>query len=149
MALSGMNDLKAVIMETQRLRPIVHFTRRHAAHDFEFAGYRVPAGTNILVANSCCHFLEEFYETPFSFRPQRFLEGGKFAPRTNGFFGGGVHICVGRNFSMLQTPLAVARMLKYYEINYTNEPEMKILAEETGRSLPASIPASFRYAAVA
>jgi len=144
MAVGGMASLKAIIMEIQRLRPIVHFTRRNAAQDFEFGGYNVPAGTNILMANSCCHFLEEFYDDPFSFRPERFLDGGKFAPRTNGFFGGGVHICVGRNFSMLQAPLAVAGMLKFYEIKYANETEMKLLAEETGRSLPTSVAASFR-----
>ena len=139
-----MTSLKAVIMEIQRLRPIVHFTRRHAAQDFEFGGYQVPAGTDILVANTCCHFLEEFYEDPLSFRPERFRNGGKFAPRTNGFFGGGVHICVGRNFSMLQTPIAVARMLKFYEITYNDESGMKLLAEETARFLPVSVTASFR-----
>ena len=147
MALSSMNCLKAVIMETQRLRPIVHFTRRHAAQDFEFAGYKVPSGTNILMANSCCHFLEEFYEQPFNFRPERFLDGGKFAARTNGFFGGGVHICVGRNFSMLQTPIAVARMLRSYEISYTDPAEMKRVTEDTGRGLPDSISATFRSTA--
>jgi len=144
MALAGLPNLKAVIMESQRLRPIVHFTPRYAAKDFEFAGYKIPAGTTLVIANSACHFLEELYEDPFSFRPERFLDNGKFAPRTNGFFGGGVHICVGRNFSMLQTPIAVARMLKSYEITYADEPAMKILAEDNGRPIPETMPASFR-----
>jgi cytochrome P450 len=144
MALSKMNNLKAVILEIQRLRPLIHFTLRHAAQDFEFAGFQVPAGTDILCANTCCHYLEEIYADPFAFRPERFLNGGGFAPRTNGFFGGGVHVCVGRNYAMVQAPLAVARMLKGYQVTYANEPEMKAIIGDIGSILPDSISASFQ-----
>jgi cytochrome P450 len=141
MALGQAHSLKAVILEIQRLRPLIHFTLRQAVHDFEFAGLKVPGGTDILCANTCCHYLEEIYPDPFEFRPERFMDGGGFVPRTNGFFGGGVHVCVGRNYAMIQAPLAVARMLKYYDVTYTNEPEMKALMEDIGSILPDSVSA--------
>jgi len=31
------------------------------------------------------HFLEEVYEEPFRFKPERFLEQDKFVPKTFGF----------------------------------------------------------------
>jgi cytochrome P450 len=147
MALGKMSNLKAVILEIQRLRPLIHFTVRHSTQNFRFEGREVPAGVDVLCANTCCHFLEEFYDEPFEFRPQRFLDGGRFAPKTNGFFGGGVHICVGRNYAMIQAPLAIARMLKYYDVTFGNEPEMRAIVEDIGSILPEAIPASFRQKA--
>jgi cytochrome P450 len=143
-ALGKMNHLKAVILEIQRLRPPIHFTLRHSTQVFEFAGLKVPADTDVLCASTCCHFLEEIYPDPFEFKPERFLEVGKFAAKTNGFFGGGVHICVGRNYAMMQAPLAIARMLKDYDITYGNEPEMRAIMEDIGSILPDSIPAVLR-----
>jgi hypothetical protein len=37
------------------------------------------------------------------------LEQDKFVPKTFGLFGGGPHICLGRNHSLMQTPIAVAQ----------------------------------------
>jgi len=45
---------------------------------------------------------------------------------------------------MVQAPLAVARMLKYYEVNYSNEPEMKAVMEDIGSILPDSISAAIQ-----
>jgi cytochrome P450 len=149
MALGRMNDLKAVILEIQRLRPLIHFTVRHSNANFQFAGMEVPAGVDVLCANTCCHFLEEFYAHPFEFHPERFLDGGRFAAKTNGFFGGGVHICVGRNYAMIQAPLAVARMLKSYDFAYADEPGMRVLMEDIGSILPDTIPSVVRPKAAA
>ncbi len=138
-ALGAMTHLKAVIMETQRLRPPAFFTVRQSTREFEFGGQRVPAGTNVLVANVAAHFLEEIYEDPFSFRPERFVASGRFEPRTNGFFGGGVHLCVGRNHAMLQTPVALAQLLKYHVVSYRDEATLREIIAQPGRAVPAEI----------
>jgi cytochrome P450 len=121
MALSKMSKLKATIMEVQRLYTTAMLNFREAAQDFEFGGYAFPAGTVLVHMQILCHYMEEYYPEPFQFRPQRFVENGQFVPKTNGFFGGGTHVCLGRNHSLVQSPIAVAQMLKYYDIEVVEE----------------------------
>jgi cytochrome P450 len=80
-ALAQKPKLKASILETQRIRPGIFALSKHAGEDFEFEGYRVPAGTDVLHVNTLGHFLEEVYEEPFRFKPERFLEQDNLCPR--------------------------------------------------------------------
>jgi cytochrome P450 len=121
MALTQMPRLKATIMEMQRLFPPAMFMPREAVKDFEFGGYFIPAGTVLLHMQTLCQYLEEFYEEPLRFKPQRFVDKGQFVAKTLGFFGGGTHICVGRNHTLVQTPIALAQMLKYYDFEVVEE----------------------------
>ncbi len=125
-ALAQMPRLKASILETQRIRPGIFALGKHAGEDFEFEGYRVPAGTDVLHVNTLGHFLEEVYEEPFRFKPERFLEQDKFAPKTFGLFGGGPHVCLGRNHSLMQTPVAVAQAIRNYNVVSEEPPEKRV-----------------------
>jgi len=132
MALAHMPKLKATIMETQRLRPGVMVLTKHAAETFEFSGYRIPADTKIIHAVSLGHILEECYPDPLAFKPKRFVEDGKFVPRSIGLFGGGTHICLGRNHSLMQSPVVVAQVLKNYDLVYQARPHDSIVAGSNG-----------------
>jgi retinoid hydroxylase len=121
MALSQMNRLKATVMEAQRLYPALAFNTREPVRDFEFGGYQIPAGTIILHMQTLCHYRDEFYADPLEFKPQRFVEDGRFVAKTNGIFGGGTHICLGRNHTLLQTPIALAQMLKYFDVEVVEQ----------------------------
>jgi cytochrome P450 len=125
-ALAQMPKLKASILETQRIRPGIFALGKRAGEDFEFEGYRIPAGTDVLHVNTLGHFLEEVYEEPFRFKPERFLEQDKFVPKTLGLFGGGPHICLGRNHSLMQTPIAVAQAIRNYDIRFEEPPEKHV-----------------------
>jgi cytochrome P450 len=132
MALARMPKLKATIMETQRLRPGVLVLSKHSAEAFEFGGYKIPANTKIIHAISLGHILEECYPDPMEFKPRRFLEEGRFVPRSIGLFGGGTHICLGRNHSLMQSPVVVAQVLKNYDVTYQAPPYGTIVAGSTG-----------------
>ena len=121
MALAQMSRLKATVMEVQRLFPPLMYNAREAVRDFEFGGYQIPAGTVLLHMQTLCHFQDEFYSDPLEFKPQRFVEEGRFIAKTIGFFGGGTHLCLGRNHTLLQTPIAMAHMLKYYDVEVLGE----------------------------
>ncbi len=135
MALSRLSKLKATIMETQRLYPLTNLTRRQPTRDFTFQGYQLPAGVLLYQAITVCHFLDEIYAQPLAFRPQRFVENGQFAPKTFGFFGGGVHICLGRNQALLQSPIALALTLKHYELDYAASTDFLTMARQPGQLL--------------
>jgi len=120
MALAKLPKLKATITEIMRLRPGVVFTAKDAAESFTFGGYALPAGTKVLHSIVLGQFLEELYPEPWEFRPQRFVENSRYAPKTMGAFGGGAHICLGRNHSLLQSPVALALAVKYFDFEFTD-----------------------------
>jgi cytochrome P450 len=89
----------AVINETLRVRPPAPFTARVAAQPFPIGGYRVEAGTRLVVHIIAINRNPQVYEHPNEFRPDRFL-GSR--PETYAWvpFGGGIKRCLGAAFSM-------------------------------------------------
>jgi sterol 14-demethylase len=132
--------LKATIQEVQRLRPGVIIHRLTAARPFEFKGYRIPAGTSILHANSLAHFLEEIYENPFEFKPDRFLEGKSYPAKASGFFGGGTHICLGMNLAMVHTPLILANLVRYYDFKFAFDPSFVVRMATGSNQVRKNVP---------
>ena len=144
MALQEMPRLKATIMEAQRLIPPVNLQGKYAHEDFEIGDYLIPAKTHFYLANTVCHFLEEYYEEPNAFKPERFVEEGKFVPKTFGFFGGGIHLCLGRNHSLLQAPVVLAHVLKGYELDYEYEPPLRVVLSRPRRPVDPDYPCKIR-----
>ena len=128
-AFRGMNQfprLKATIQEVQRLRPGSIILSRTAAVDMEFKGYRIPAGAPVVHANTLCHFLDEIYEDPFQFKPDRFLSGKTYPAKANGFFGGGAHICLGMNMTLVHAPLFLANIVRNYDVEFAFDPSFDV-----------------------
>ena len=139
MALAGMPRLKATILETQRVRPGVFTLTKYPLEAFDFGGYHIPAATPLLHPNTMTHYLEEFYPEPFRFDPARFVENGAFAPKTNGTFGGGTHICLGRNHSMMQSPVALARVVRDYDLTFVEAQDFGVKVGYGGGRLDSEL----------
>jgi cytochrome P450 len=110
--------LRATVLETERLRPSIPHAFRIAARDVEFAGVRIPAGSALLHATTLPHFLDEIYDDPLSFRPERFLDGHDCPHRAHGTFGGGSHVCLGQPLARVQVPLAIAMVCKRVDLSF-------------------------------
>ncbi|QNI08901.1 cytochrome P450 [Mycobacterium kubicae] len=99
-AVSGAEEFTtAVINETLRVRPPAPFTARVAAQPLSIGGYRIEAGTRIVVHIIAINRNPNIYDKPHEFRPERFL-GTR--PQTYAWvpFGGGIKRCLGAAFSM-------------------------------------------------
>ncbi|MBC2607914.1 cytochrome P450 [Pelagicoccus albus] len=131
MAVAGMERLKAFTFEIQRNRPQVLTLPLLPNRDFEFGGYTIPEGTLCVYCPPFMHFDEQYFENPDVFDPKRFMDGAKFSPKHNGFFGGGAHVCVGRNVTLLQGPLMVALILKSFDLQDV-PPSDTFLIEQSG-----------------
>jgi cytochrome P450 len=99
--------------ESLRLIPPVPSIPRRAVRDFEYMGYKIPAGTAVSISTAYVHMMAEHWEQPEKFNPMRFTpENSKgrhkyaWAP-----FGGGAHMCIGLHFAYMQMKLFMHHLL--------------------------------------
>ena len=114
---AGMRKLDVthrVALETLRMYPVVPALTRTVSNSFEFEGYRVPAGSEIILGTTVGHHLPEYFPEPDRFDIERYSRGraehkqpGAFAP-----FGVGQHRCIGSGLSELQIALTLATIVR-------------------------------------
>ncbi|MEM9160307.1 MAG: cytochrome P450 [Verrucomicrobiota bacterium] len=117
--------LKATISEIERLFPAAPVLSRVVAKPFEFMGYTLEEGTKVLHMQTITHFLEEVYEEPYRFKPQRWLES-EYDKKAQGTFGGSTHICLGMNLARMHMPILLANILKDYELTLESDPNIEL-----------------------
>jgi cytochrome P450 len=107
-----------VLHEALRLCPPAPAVGRTAMADIEVDGYRVPAGTAVIVAIYAMHRDPALWEDPLRFDPDRFSpERSKGRDRWQYLpFGGGPRACLGDHFAMLEASLALATILRRAEV---------------------------------
>ena len=106
-----------VLKETMRLYPSAPLLGRRAVEDDEIRGYRIPAGADVVVAPWVVHRHPDFWDRPQRFDPQRFTpEREKARHRYAWFpFGGGPRGCIGQHFSMLESVIALAMLVREFD----------------------------------
>ena len=115
-SLRSLERLHAAAVETLRRYPVTPFTPRVAAEPFAFAGYEIPAGAELMFAQTVTHFLPEYYPDPYRFDLNRFMDGNKnrianvFTPFTVGS-----HTCLGAGLAEVQMLVTMAALLRRVE----------------------------------
>ena len=104
--------------ESLRLIPPVPSLPRRALRDFEFGGYRIPAGTGVGISPSEVHMDPRHWPEPEKFDPMRFTseEVAKRHKYAWVPFGGGAHMCLGLHFAYMQVKVLMAQILTRYRI---------------------------------
>jgi cytochrome P450 len=105
--------LDMVLDETLRLYPPAWVGPRRAVRDFEFAGYRVPAGAYVNYSSWASHRLPHVFAEPEAFIPERFERERKAALPRGAYipFGGGSRICIGKRFGQAEVKLVATLLL--------------------------------------
>ncbi len=109
---------RAVIQESLRLYPPVWALPRRAVADDEIGGYRIPAGSTVVLCPYITHRHPAFWDSPEEFDPGRFT-AERIADRAKGAyfpFLGGPHLCIGNEFALLAMQLVVARVLQAFDV---------------------------------
>ncbi|MFI6002606.1 cytochrome P450 [Streptomyces sp. NPDC051366] len=109
--------LTQVLKEAMRLYPAAPVIGRSSVAATEVGGRTIPAGSDVILAPWVTHRHPRYWPDPDRFDPDRFTpeaEAGR--PRYAWFpFGGGPRACIGQHFSMLESVIALAMILRAYE----------------------------------
>jgi cytochrome P450 len=115
-----------VVLETLRLYPPVYAVGREAITDCEVGGYRVPAGTTLLMSQWVVHRDGRFFADPEMFNPDRWSEDlGRAIPRFAYFpFGGGPRVCIGNSFALMEAALILATVVPRFRLTLVARQEI-------------------------
>ena len=117
--LANMTDTGNVFKEVERLHPSVPGFMRRTVAETEVGGYMIPAHTPIHVSPLYTHRMEEWWNKPHSFDPDRFArEEHKQHPFLWAPFGGGAHKCIGLHFADMLFKAVMAGLVLRYDFSF-------------------------------
>lgn len=109
--------LRAAFLEAVRLNPPGTAVIRIADRDFEFAGYTIRKGDEVLVVIASDHLNEDLFPRPTEFDPTRY-----FAPQSGPLrrrvlpFGSGAHRCTGAVLGELVAVEMVSYWVNHFDL---------------------------------
>lgn len=114
-ALDELPLLDAVVRESLRLYPPQYVLFREPTTEVQLQGYRIDAGTTVVVAPWVVQRHPNIWEKPTQFRPARWLDGGTATDDRPEYayvpYGGGPRYCLGAQLAKQTIRLVVATIL--------------------------------------
>jgi sterol 14-demethylase len=125
-AVRRLTHLERALRETERLHPMPFMLARKASQTFDYAGYRIPEGSMVMLCPSISHRLEELFDHPDRYDPDRFERDPKSVRNLIGF-GGGAHRCLGTQFAILEMKVVLSRLLEEYSLEL-RDPDPRLVS---------------------
>jgi cytochrome P450 len=110
-----------VLLETMRLHPPAYAMGRESVEDCTIGGYRIPAGSTVIMSQYVMHRDPRYFDRADEFDPGRWSGGlMKRLPKYVYFpFGAGPRACIGNTFAMLEAILVVATVVPRFQFSLT------------------------------
>ncbi len=111
-----------IIKESMRIYPPIWGIARQVLADFEASGYRIPAGSEVIISQWVNHHDSKYFERPEEFRPERWTEEFcKELPKFAFFpFSAGPRNCIGSGFAMMEAVLVLATIAQRISFRRTS-----------------------------
>ncbi|KAL4576038.1 hypothetical protein LXL04_012128 [Taraxacum kok-saghyz] len=104
-----------VACEVLRLIPPTQGTFREAISDFTYNGYSIPKGWKLYWSTNSTHKNPDFFSEPEKFDPSRF-DSKALVPYTYVPFGGGCHLCPGKEFARLEILVFMYHLVRKFKL---------------------------------
>ncbi len=122
-----------LVTETLRMYPPAHEIRRQPVEDVELGGYHVPEGSLVSCSVWVVQHSKRWYDDPHTYRPERWTE--EFEAQLPEYayfpFGGGPHLCIGQQFSLIEAKLAIATLAQQYRLERVTDEPLELNASIT------------------
>ena len=130
-AFADLDDLpytRAVFEEALRLYPPAWVISRKPVEDDVVGGYRIPAGSTVLLSPYVTHRHPRLWANPEAFDPERFYQASaRDRPAYAYFpFGGGPRKCIGNGFAMMEARLVLATLAQRYRLRLVQDRPVEI-----------------------
>jgi cytochrome P450 len=105
-----------VIKEVLRLYPPAPFYARDAVNVDSLDGYAIPAGSAIMLSPYFTHRHPDFWQNPLQFDPDRWTPEREATQHPYAYhpFATGQRICIGNNFSLLESHILLALLARRF-----------------------------------
>jgi cytochrome P450 len=105
-----------VIKEVLRLYPPAPVYVRDAINADNLDGFDIPAGSAVMMSPYLTHRHPDFWESPLQFNPDRWTPERESARHPYAYhpFAAGQRICIGNNFSLLESHILLALLAKQF-----------------------------------
>ena len=106
-----------VLMEALRMNPIAPMAMRSVMNTCVVEGFELPVGTQLVIAQTAAHYLEEVFPDPWKFDIDRYLPprnehlGRGYAP-----FGLGTHSCLGHRWANMHMAINLLMLTHYFKL---------------------------------
>ncbi|XP_022082383.1 cytochrome P450 3A24-like [Acanthaster planci] len=139
--IAKMEYLDMVINESLRMYPPAVIFDRMCNETITYDGLTIEKGVNVFVSLWTLHYDEEFWPNPTKFDPERFSPENKASikPCTYMPFGFGPRNCIGMRFALLESKMALVRVLQQYRFDVSSETEIPPTLGKTGFLAPKSL----------
>ncbi len=124
--LGRLDYIEACAHETMRLRPVAPLNVMQAMHDTRVGDVQVQAGMIVMAVMRRDATSEKHLADPSAFDPGRWLQDARqagAAKRLSMPFGAGPRICPGRYLALMEIKLAMAALLRHFDIASVDTPD--------------------------
>ncbi|XP_071506317.1 cholesterol 24-hydroxylase-like [Diadema antillarum] len=116
--LAKLEYMMRVLKETLRLFPPVPGTSRKLAHPIRCDGFTLPAGAPVSVMTAVMSRMEEYFDEPLVFNPDRFKTTDERQMRRHFYayfpFSLGQRSCIGQQFALIEARVFLAKLLQRF-----------------------------------
>jgi retinoid hydroxylase len=117
--------MNCVLKEVERLHTPAFFLLRGLVKPFEYKGYVIPEDWLVMVSPMLTHKQSDLFANPDIFDPSRFAPGRE-EDRKHPFaligFGGGTHLCLGKELAKLEMTILLSILLTQYDWKISPDP---------------------------